>query len=59
VRRTIYGGAVNDLVVTIIGLPPRDLTILDRLIEVYRWKKPGYEPAIHVIDPPFPGQRPK
>ena len=44
------------LFVAIIGLGPRGLTILDRLVEAYRWNQPEWNLAIHVVDPGEEGQ---
>src|SRR5436305_579995 len=47
---------MKPVVLTIIGLGPRGLTVLDRLIETYRWKKPDYRLLINAVEPGQPGQ---
>jgi uncharacterized NAD(P)/FAD-binding protein YdhS len=47
---------MKSFVLTIIGLGPRGLTLLDRLIETYRWKKPDYRLRVHAVEPGEPGQ---
>lgn len=43
-------------VFAIVGLGPRGLTLLDRLIETYRWKQPDYQLTVHLVDPGDPGE---
>lgn len=47
---------MHSFVLTIIGLGPRGLILLDRVIEAYRWRETEYQLKIHLVDPGEPGQ---
>src|SRR5215218_6160005 len=47
---------MHSFVLTIIGLGPRGLILLDRVIEAYRWRQTEYQLKIHLVDPGEPGQ---
>lgn len=42
---------MNALTVTIVGVGPRGLTVLDRLIEAYRWHSPSFRLVVHLVEP--------
>lgn len=47
---------INALTVTIVGVGPRGLTVLDRLIEAYRWHSPSFRLVVHLVEPGDPGE---
>ena len=47
---------MHSFVLTIIGLGPRGLILLDRVIEAYRWRETEYQLKVHLVDPGEPGQ---
>src|SRR3954451_17429920 len=47
---------MHSFVLTIIGLGPRGLILLDRVIEAYGWQETEYQLKIHLVDPGEPGQ---
>jgi uncharacterized NAD(P)/FAD-binding protein YdhS len=47
---------MHSFVLTIIGLGPRGLVLLDRVIEAYRCREAEYQLKVHLVDPGEPGQ---
>ena len=43
-------------VITIVGLGPRGLTMLDRMVEAYQCFEPACNLEVHAVDPREPGQ---